>query len=121
MSAVTLTTSSPLHSQTRRFILCRAVLTLFCLREVSDQYLPVCVPEFPTSLSPSSDVLSAIFRLAKHLKTWYLIASQSSPGWVFQWTEDRWFNVQRTATVAGGIQMVRVFITVEKLFKHFVK
>ncbi|XP_027075102.1 uncharacterized protein [Coffea arabica] len=52
-----------------RFIFCRAVLTFFCLRDMSDQYLPVCLPEFPPSLSPSSEVvLSAVFRIAKHLK-----------------------------------------------------
>ncbi|CAI9109542.1 OLC1v1009380C1 [Oldenlandia corymbosa var. corymbosa] len=52
-----------------RFIFCRAVLTLFCIRESSDQYLPVCLPEFPKSLSPTSELVSSpVFRLANHLK-----------------------------------------------------
>ncbi|KAL3527605.1 hypothetical protein ACH5RR_012261 [Cinchona calisaya] len=52
-----------------RFIFCRSVLTFFRPREGNDQYLPVCLPEFPNSLSPTSEVvLSAIFRLVKRLK-----------------------------------------------------
>ncbi|KAI7981064.1 Protein SCAI [Camellia lanceoleosa] len=51
-----------------RFIFCRSVLTFFCLREDSDEYLPVCIPQLPNSVSPNSDVVqSAIFRLASHL------------------------------------------------------
>ncbi|VFQ90834.1 unnamed protein product [Cuscuta campestris] len=51
-----------------RFIFCRAVLTLFCLREESDQYLPVCIPELPDSFSPVSEyVQPTIRRLANHL------------------------------------------------------
>nr|GMC67683.1 protein SCAI [Ipomoea batatas]GME11628.1 protein SCAI [Ipomoea batatas] len=51
-----------------RFIFCRAVFTLFCLREDSDQYLPVCLPELPDSFSPNSiSVQPVIRRLANHL------------------------------------------------------
>ncbi|VFQ74324.1 unnamed protein product [Cuscuta campestris] len=51
-----------------RFIFCRAVLALFCLREESDQYLPVCIPELPDSFSPVSEyVQPTIRRLANHL------------------------------------------------------
>lgn len=52
-----------------RFIFCRAVLTFFRRREDKDHYLPMCLPEFPPSLSPDSKViLSAVIRLADHLK-----------------------------------------------------
>ncbi|VFQ89753.1 unnamed protein product [Cuscuta campestris] len=62
------TTPSHLNLLALRFIFCRAVLTLFCLREESDQYLPVCIPELPDSLSPVSEyVQPAIRRLANHL------------------------------------------------------
>ncbi|XP_057495871.1 uncharacterized protein LOC130780873 [Actinidia eriantha] len=51
-----------------RFIFCRAVLSSFCSREDSDQYLPVCLPPLPDSLSPNSEVVqSAVVRLASHL------------------------------------------------------
>ncbi|KAL3818932.1 hypothetical protein ACJIZ3_004837 [Penstemon smallii] len=52
-----------------RFIFCRAVLTLFCLREKGEPYLPVCIPELPSSLAVSSKAVQpAISRLASHLK-----------------------------------------------------
>ncbi|CAK9170841.1 unnamed protein product [Ilex paraguariensis] len=51
-----------------RFIFCRSVLTLFCPWEESEQYLPVCLPELPRSVSPNSKaVQSAILQLVKHL------------------------------------------------------
>ncbi|CAI9767020.1 unnamed protein product [Fraxinus pennsylvanica] len=52
-----------------RFIFCRAVLALFCLRESGDQYLPVCVPELPDSVASfSKAVQPSIKRLANQLK-----------------------------------------------------
>ncbi|KAI3451187.1 hypothetical protein Pfo_007852 [Paulownia fortunei] len=52
-----------------RFIFCRAVLTLFCLREKGDQYLPVCVPDLPNSVAVNSKAVQpAVTRLANHLK-----------------------------------------------------
>lgn len=52
-----------------RFIFCQAVLYCFCPPEDSDEYLPVCLPPLPTSLSPHSEaVQSSVIRLAKHLK-----------------------------------------------------
>ncbi|KAL6222882.1 hypothetical protein ACLB2K_006272 [Fragaria x ananassa] len=52
-----------------RFIFCRAVLSLFCPPEDSEQYLPVCLPFLPSSVSPDSEVVqSCISRLAKHLR-----------------------------------------------------
>ncbi|KAH6819902.1 signal transducer [Perilla frutescens var. hirtella] len=52
-----------------RFIFCRAVLTLFGLREKGDQYLPICIPELPNSVSPNSKAVQpAITQLANHLK-----------------------------------------------------
>lgn len=52
-----------------RFIFCRAVLTLFCLRENGDEYLPICVPGLPNSVSVNSKAVQpAIAQLAKHLK-----------------------------------------------------
>ncbi|XP_057492692.1 uncharacterized protein LOC130778206 isoform X1 [Actinidia eriantha] len=51
-----------------RFIFCRAVLSRICSRDDSDQYLPVCLPQLPDSLSPNSEVVqSAVVRLASHL------------------------------------------------------
>ncbi|PIN10461.1 hypothetical protein CDL12_16945 [Handroanthus impetiginosus] len=52
-----------------RFIFCRAVLTLFCLRERGDQYLPVCIPELPSSVAVNSKAVQpSITQLASHLK-----------------------------------------------------
>ncbi|KAL0350101.1 UNVERIFIED_CONTAM: protein SCAI [Sesamum radiatum] len=52
-----------------RFIFCRAVLTLFSLREKGDRYLPVCIPELPNSVAVySKAVQPAISQLASHLK-----------------------------------------------------
>lgn len=52
-----------------RFIFCRAVLSLFCLRENGEQYLPVCMPELPNALAVNSKfVQPAINRLADHFK-----------------------------------------------------
>ncbi|KAK8717348.1 hypothetical protein V6N13_044619 [Hibiscus sabdariffa] len=52
-----------------RFIFCRAVLYAFCPPEESDQYLPVCLPQLPTSLSAKADaVQSSVSKLATHLK-----------------------------------------------------
>ncbi|VFQ99775.1 unnamed protein product [Cuscuta campestris] len=50
-----------------RFIFCRAVFTLYCLKENGDQYLPVCLPELPDSFSSNSASEPAIRRLATHL------------------------------------------------------
>ncbi|XP_050291233.1 uncharacterized protein LOC126732431 [Quercus robur] len=50
-----------------RFIFCRSVLSFFCLPEDSDQYVPVCLPHLPSSISPKSEVVrSSVLRLAKH-------------------------------------------------------
>ncbi|XP_073058144.1 uncharacterized protein [Primulina eburnea] len=52
-----------------RFIFCRAVLSLFCLRENGEQYLPVCIPEFPDAVAVNSKAVQpAINRLADHFK-----------------------------------------------------
>ncbi|XVF17304.1 hypothetical protein REPUB_Repub10bG0108400 [Reevesia pubescens] len=52
-----------------RFIFCRAVLSAFCPPEGSDQYLPLCLPQLPNSLSAKSDVVqSSVSQLADHLK-----------------------------------------------------
>lgn len=52
-----------------RFIFCRSVLSFFCSSEDSDQYLPVCLPELPSSVSPSSEIVrSSVLRLAKHFR-----------------------------------------------------
>ncbi|KAL6552147.1 hypothetical protein OROGR_008301 [Orobanche gracilis] len=52
-----------------RFIFCRAVLTLFCLREKDHQYLPVCIPDLPKSVAANSKAVQpAITHLASHLK-----------------------------------------------------
>ncbi|KAL7104349.1 hypothetical protein ACP275_08G239000 [Erythranthe tilingii] len=52
-----------------RFIFCRAVLSLFCAREKGDQYLPVCLPEFPDSVAVNSKAVQpAIAELAEHFK-----------------------------------------------------
>ncbi|KAJ9564888.1 hypothetical protein OSB04_000854 [Centaurea solstitialis] len=52
-----------------RFILCRSVLTLYRRHENKDEYVPVCLPELPDSLSAHSEIVqSAIMRLAEHLK-----------------------------------------------------
>ncbi|XP_065874403.1 uncharacterized protein [Euphorbia lathyris] len=53
-----------------RFIFCRVVLSVFCsLTEDREQYLPVCLPDLPSSLSPSAEVVhSAVVQLASHLK-----------------------------------------------------
>ncbi|KAG8478558.1 hypothetical protein CXB51_028466 [Gossypium anomalum] len=52
-----------------RFIFCRAVLSAIWPPEGSDQYLPLCLPQLPNSLSPKSDaVQSCVSQLADHLK-----------------------------------------------------
>ncbi|KAK9285261.1 hypothetical protein L1049_024451 [Liquidambar formosana] len=52
-----------------RFIFCRSVLSLFCPPEDSDEYLPVCLPHLPSSVSPNSEaVQSTVIRLANHLR-----------------------------------------------------
>ncbi|XP_039058578.1 protein SCAI-like [Hibiscus syriacus] len=52
-----------------RFIFCRAVLSAISLEEGSDQFLPLCLPELPNSLSPKTDVVqSSVIQLADHLK-----------------------------------------------------
>ncbi|KAL1536749.1 protein SCAI-like [Salvia divinorum] len=52
-----------------RFIFCRAVLTLFCKREEGDQYLPICIPELPSSVSANSKAVQpSITQLVSHLK-----------------------------------------------------
>ncbi|KAL8248979.1 hypothetical protein R6Q59_005847 [Mikania micrantha] len=51
-----------------RFILCRSLLTFFRHEEDIDDYLPVCLPQLPDSVSPGSEVVrSAVVRLADHL------------------------------------------------------
>ncbi|KAH7566872.1 hypothetical protein JRO89_XS08G0247200 [Xanthoceras sorbifolium] len=51
-----------------RFIFCRCVLSLFCPPEDSEQYLPVCLPPLPISVSPKSKLVqSSVRRLANHL------------------------------------------------------
>ncbi|XP_011022829.1 PREDICTED: protein SCAI homolog isoform X2 [Populus euphratica] len=51
-----------------RFIFCRSVLSFFCPLE-DEQYLPICLPHLPNSVSARSEVVqSAVFRLANHLK-----------------------------------------------------
>ncbi|XP_038720621.1 protein SCAI-like [Tripterygium wilfordii] len=50
-----------------RFIFCRSVLYLFCPPEEREQYLPVCLPHLPSSVSPSSDIVrSAVISLSNH-------------------------------------------------------
>ncbi|XP_027365535.1 protein SCAI isoform X1 [Abrus precatorius] len=50
-----------------RFIFCRSVISFFCPREESEQYLPLCLPHLPTSVAPTSEaVRSAVVQLAKH-------------------------------------------------------
>ncbi|CAK7354598.1 unnamed protein product [Dovyalis caffra] len=52
----------------RRLIL-RSVLSVFCPPEDDEQYLPVCLPSLPSSVSARSEVVqSAVIRLANHLK-----------------------------------------------------
>ncbi|KAJ6737238.1 PROTEIN SCAI [Salix viminalis] len=52
-----------------RFIFCRSVLSIFCPPEDDDQYLPICLPHLPSSVSARSEVVqSAIIQLANHLK-----------------------------------------------------
>ncbi|KAJ7956782.1 protein SCAI [Quillaja saponaria] len=52
-----------------RFIFCRSVLSFFCPSEESEQYLPVCLPNLPSSVAPQSEaVRAAVVRLAKHLE-----------------------------------------------------
>ncbi|KAI3506501.1 hypothetical protein L1887_28862 [Cichorium endivia] len=52
-----------------RFIFCRSVLTCFRRREENDEYVPVCLPQLPDSVSPNSGIVqSAVMRLAEHLK-----------------------------------------------------
>ncbi|KAK8709977.1 hypothetical protein V6N13_145322 [Hibiscus sabdariffa] len=52
-----------------RFIFCRAVLSAISPPEGSDQFLPLCLPQLPNSLSPKSDVVqSCVSELADHLK-----------------------------------------------------
>lgn len=50
-----------------RFIFCRSVLALSCRQEDSDKYLPICLPELPDFVSPTSEVVqSCVFQLASH-------------------------------------------------------
>lgn len=51
-----------------RFIFCRAVLSAFCPPEESEQYVPVCLPQLPNSLSPKAEVVqSSVSQLSNHL------------------------------------------------------
>ncbi|XP_044470355.1 protein SCAI homolog isoform X2 [Mangifera indica] len=51
-----------------RFIFCQCVLSVFCPPEDSDEYLPVCLPHLPNSVSPESEIVqSCVHRLANHL------------------------------------------------------
>ncbi|KAJ0692078.1 putative protein SCAI [Helianthus annuus] len=52
-----------------RFIFCRSLLTFFEREEDNDDYVPVCLPQLPDSVSPSAEVVqTAVVRLAEHLK-----------------------------------------------------
>ncbi|KAE8722362.1 histone H3.3-like [Hibiscus syriacus] len=52
-----------------RFIFCRAVLSAISQEEGSEQFLPLCLPQLPNSLSPKADaVQSSVIQLADHLK-----------------------------------------------------
>ncbi|KAF9612063.1 hypothetical protein IFM89_037982 [Coptis chinensis] len=51
-----------------RFILCRSVLSLFCISEDHGQYLPECLPPLPDYVSPTSEAVQYnILRLATSL------------------------------------------------------
>ncbi|KAK7247393.1 hypothetical protein RIF29_42276 [Crotalaria pallida] len=50
-----------------RFIFCRSVISFLCPSEESEQYLPLCLPDLPTSVAPKSEaVRSAVMQLAGH-------------------------------------------------------
>lgn len=52
-----------------RFIFCRSVLSMFCSSEDDNQYLPVCIPHLPGSLSPTSAMVQTnILQLATTLR-----------------------------------------------------
>lgn len=52
-----------------RFILCRSLLTFFGREEDNDDYVPVCLPQLPESVSAGAEVVqSAVMKLAEHLK-----------------------------------------------------
>lgn len=52
-----------------RFVFCRSVLFFFCPPGNKEQYLPVCLPCLPESLSPTSDIVhSAVVRIANHFQ-----------------------------------------------------
>ncbi|KAJ8769592.1 hypothetical protein K2173_005195 [Erythroxylum novogranatense] len=52
-----------------RFIFCRCVLSLFYLSKDDEECLPACLPHFPSSVSPDSEIVqSAVLKLANHLK-----------------------------------------------------
>ncbi|KAK6125809.1 hypothetical protein DH2020_040453 [Rehmannia glutinosa] len=64
-----------------RFIFCRAVFTLFCLREKDDQCLPVCIPDLPKSVAVNSKAVQPVItRLASHLKMQKFLR-----GYFFMW------------------------------------
>ncbi|KAK7318642.1 hypothetical protein RJT34_03346 [Clitoria ternatea] len=50
-----------------RFIFCRSVISYFCPPEESEQYLPLCLPNLPSSVAPTSEaVRSLVVQLAMH-------------------------------------------------------
>ncbi|XP_076893554.1 uncharacterized protein LOC143545572 [Bidens hawaiensis] len=52
-----------------RFILCRSLLTLFGREEDNDDYVLICLPQLPESVSAGAEVVqSAVMKLAEHLK-----------------------------------------------------
>ncbi|KAI7746495.1 hypothetical protein M8C21_026233 [Ambrosia artemisiifolia] len=52
-----------------RFIFCRSLLTFFRRKEDNDDYVPLCLPQLPDSVSPGAEVVqTAVMRLAEHLK-----------------------------------------------------
>ncbi|XP_030443939.2 uncharacterized protein LOC115666343 [Syzygium oleosum] len=52
-----------------RFVFCRSVLFFFCPSGNKEQYLPVCLPCLPESLSPTSEIVrSAVVRIANHFQ-----------------------------------------------------
>ncbi|KAF8012252.1 hypothetical protein BT93_I0397 [Corymbia citriodora subsp. variegata] len=52
-----------------RFVFCRSVLFFFCPSGNKEQYLPVCLPCLPESLSPTSEIVrSAVLQIANHFQ-----------------------------------------------------
>ncbi|RYR17578.1 hypothetical protein Ahy_B03g062282 isoform A [Arachis hypogaea] len=50
-----------------RFIFCRSLLSFFCPPGESEQYIPLCLPQLPPSVSPKAEaVRSVVTHLAMH-------------------------------------------------------